>query len=77
MLQSKDLSLVLNGAEMHKEGTFEIRDVAPGVYTVLATVDNAAVPMMARQALQVASENVEGLRLSPQPGGSVRGRLRM
>jgi len=77
MLQSKDLSLVLNGAEMHKEGTFEIRDVAPGAYTVLATVDNAAVPMMARQALQVASENVEGLRLSPQPGGSVRGRLRM
>ncbi|MFZ0815605.1 MAG: carboxypeptidase-like regulatory domain-containing protein [Candidatus Sulfotelmatobacter sp.] len=77
MLQSKDMSLVLNGAEMHKDGSFEIRDVAPGAYTIFATVDNAAGPMMARQALQVASENVEGLRLAPQAGGSIRGSIRM
>ena len=77
MLQSKDFSLVLNGAEMHKDGSFEIRDVSPGAYTILATVDNAAVPMMARQALQVTSTNVEGLRLAPQPAGAIRGRLRM
>jgi len=77
MLQSKDFSLVLNDAEMHKDGSFEIRDVSPGAYTILATVDNVAVPMMARQALQVTSENVEGLRLAPQTGGSIRGRLRM
>ncbi len=76
MLQSKDFSLVLNGAEMHKDGSFEIRDVSPGAYTIVATVDNAAAPMMARQALQIA-ENVEGLRLAPQTGGSIRGRLRM
>jgi hypothetical protein len=76
MLQSRDFSLVLNGAEMHKDGTFEIRDVAPGTYTILATVDNAALPMMARQALQMTA-NVEGLRLAPQPGGSIRGHLRM
>ena len=77
MLQSKDMSLVLNGAEMHKDGSFEIRDVTPGAYTIFATVDNAAAPMMARQALQVASENVEGLRLAPQAGGSIRGSVRM
>ena len=77
MLQSKDFSLVLNGAEMHKDGSFEIRDVSPGAYTILATVDNVAVPMMARQSLQVTSENVEGLRLAPQTGGSIHGRLRM
>jgi hypothetical protein len=77
MLQSKDLSLVLNGAEMHKDGSFEIRDVAPGAYTIFATVDNAAAPMMARQPLLVASENVEGLRLAPQAGGSIRGRVRL
>ncbi|MGA9305840.1 MAG: carboxypeptidase-like regulatory domain-containing protein, partial [Candidatus Sulfotelmatobacter sp.] len=28
MLQSKDFSLVLNGAEMHRDGSFEIRDVS-------------------------------------------------
>jgi hypothetical protein len=58
MLQSKDFSLMLNGAEMHKDGTFEIRDVAPGAYTILATVDNAAAPMVARQALQITSWNL-------------------
>jgi Carboxypeptidase regulatory-like domain len=77
MLQSKDFSLVLNGAEMHKDGSFEIRDVSPGAYTIFATVDNAAAPMMARQALQIGTANVDGLQLAPQAGGSIRGRLRM
>jgi hypothetical protein len=77
MLQSRDFSLVLNGAEIHQDGSFVIRDVAPGSYTILATVENAAVPMMARQALQVASNSVDDLRLAPQPGGWIHGRLRI
>jgi protocatechuate 3,4-dioxygenase beta subunit len=77
MLQSRDFSVVLNGAEMHKDGSFVIRDVSPGSYTILATVDGSAVPMMARQTLQVGSSNVDGLRLAPQPGAVVRGRLRL
>lgn len=77
MLQSRDFRLVLNGAEMHKDGSFVIRDVSPGNYEIVATVDGSAVPMMARQPLQVGSTNVEGLRLSPQPGGSVHGHLRV
>ena len=77
MLQSRDFRLVLNGAEMHKDGSFVIRDVSPGNYEIVATVDGSAVPMMARQPLQVGSSNVEGLRLSPQPGGSVHGHLRV
>ena len=76
MLQSKDFNLVLSGAEMHKDGSFEIRDVSPGTYTIVATVDNVAVPMVARQSLQLA-ESVDGVRLSPQSGGTVRGRLHM
>jgi len=77
MLQSRDFNLVLNGAEMHADGSFVIRDVAPGAYTILATVENAPVPMMARQALQVVSNSVEDLRLAPQPGGWIHGRLRL
>jgi hypothetical protein len=78
MLQSKDFGLVLNGAEMHKDGSFEIRDVSPGAYTIVATVDNVSIPMTARQPLQIASDNnVEGLQLTPQPGGTIRGHLRM
>ncbi len=76
MLQSRDFSLVMNGAEMHKDGSFVIRDVSPGNYTILASVEGAAVPMTARQSLQVGSTNVDGLRLSPQPGAVVHGRLR-
>jgi hypothetical protein len=77
MLQSHDFNLVLNGAEMHKDGSFVIRDVAPGAYTILATVENSAVPMMARQSLQIVGNSVEGLRLAPQPGGWIHGRLRV
>lgn len=76
LLQSRDFNLVLNGAEMHRDGSFVIRDVAPGAYTILATVENGAAPMMARQSLQVTN-SVEGLRLAPQPGAWIRGRLRL
>ena len=77
MLQSRDFNLVLNGAEMHKDGSFVIHDVAPGAYMILATVENASAPMMARQALQVISDNIDGLRLAPQTGGWIHGRLRL
>jgi len=77
MLQSRDFNLVLNGAEMHQDGSFVIRDVAPGAYTILATVENSTVPMMARQSLQVVSNSIEGLRLAPQPGSWIRGHLRL
>jgi protocatechuate 3,4-dioxygenase beta subunit len=77
MLQSRDFSLVLNGAEMHKDGSFVIHDVSPGSYTILASIEGSPVPMTARQSLQVGSTNVEGLRLSPQPGTSTQGRMRV
>jgi protocatechuate 3,4-dioxygenase beta subunit len=77
MLQSRDFSLVLNGAEMHKDGSFVIHDVSPGSYTILASIEGSPVPMTARQSLQVGSTNVEGLRLSPQPGGTLQGRMRV
>jgi len=76
MLQSRDFNLILNGAEMHKDGSFVIRDVAPGAYTIVATVEDAGTPMMARQSLMLASNSIEGLRLSPQPGGWVHGSVR-
>jgi hypothetical protein len=76
MLQSKDFNLTLNGAEIRKDGSFEIRDVAPGAYTVVATV-SGGTPLMARQALEVGAENVESLHLVPQAGGWVHGRLRV
>lgn len=77
MLQSRDFNMVLNGAEMHKDGSFEIHDVSPGMYTVVASVENGPMPMMARQSLKISGGSVDGLRLSPQPGGSIRGHLHL
>jgi len=77
LLQSRDFGLVLSGAEMRKDGSFIIRDVAPGAYTILATVENSVAPMTARQALQVGGNGIEGLRLAPQAGAIVRGRLHL
>jgi Carboxypeptidase regulatory-like domain len=77
MLQSRDFNLVLNGGEMHKDGTFIIRDVSPGSYTIVAMVDGLPTPMMARQSLQVGATNVDGVRLAPQAGATVRGQLRL
>ena len=77
MLQSRDFSLILNGADIRKDGSFVIHDVSPGSYTIIATIEGAPVPMMARQSLQVGSASVEGLRLSPQPGTAVQGRVRV
>ncbi len=77
MLQSRDFRLVTSGTEIHKDGSFVIRDVSPGSYTVLAAVEGSAVPMTAKQTLEVGSSNVDGMRLSPQPGASVRGHLRV
>ena len=76
-LQSRDFNLVMNGSEVHKDGSFVIHDVSPGSYTIQASVEGSPVPMTARQALQIGSTNVEGLRLAPQPGTTVRGRLRL
>jgi protocatechuate 3,4-dioxygenase beta subunit len=77
LLQSHDLAFVVNGAEMHKDGSFIIHDVAPGNYTILANVEGAPVPMMARQSVQVGPSSVEDVRLAPQPGAIVHGHLRM
>jgi protocatechuate 3,4-dioxygenase beta subunit len=77
LLQSREFRLVLNGGEIHGDGSFLIPDVAPGSYTIMATVNGASSPMTARQALQVGSTNVEGVRLSPQAGATVYGHLHL
>jgi hypothetical protein len=74
-LEANDFNVVFNGAEVHKDGSFVIYDVAPGTYTIVASVDNAPVPMIARQSLQVTSNNIDSLRLIPQTGATIRGKL--
>jgi hypothetical protein len=69
--------LVSSTAEVSKNGTFELRGVAPGSYTVVATALSGENAQSARQNIELATSNVEGLRLMPVPGALVKGRLRV
>jgi hypothetical protein len=77
VLQSKDLNLPQSAAEVKRNGSFEIRDVSPGAYTLVATITDRSGTRLARQTLQVASANLDGIRLVPQPGGWIHGYLRL
>src|SRR5579864_474732 len=77
MVHSRDLGLVWTSADVRKDGSFEIPEVSPGSYTLVATVSGPSISRMAHQTVQVASGDVEGLRLVPQSGGSIRGHLRL
>lgn len=77
LLEARDFSLIWNGAEIHKDGSFVIPGVSPGSYTILASIAGTPVPMTARQSLEVGSTNVEGLRLSLQPGTTIQGSVRV
>ena len=78
MLQSRDSRTFTSvGTEMHKDGSFLIRDVSPGSYTIMASVEGSPVPMTAQQSFEVGANSVDGLRLAPQPGAVIRGQLRL
>jgi hypothetical protein len=77
MLQSKDSNLTQSAAEVKKNGSFEVRDVSPGAYTLVAAVTDATGTKLAQQTVQVGSANVDGVRLAPQPGGWLHGHLRL
>jgi hypothetical protein len=77
VLQSKDSNLMQSAAEVKKNGSFEIRDVSPGTYMLVATITDRSGTRLARQILQVASANLDGIRLAPQSGGWIHGYLRL
>jgi hypothetical protein len=76
MLRATDFNSTLNGGEVRKDGTFEIRDVSPGTYTLLTTVTGAAPQtLLARQTIEVGQDDITDVHLAPQPGTEIRGRL--
>jgi protocatechuate 3,4-dioxygenase beta subunit len=76
-LHSSESSLVFNETEVGKDGKFELRDVAPGAYTLMAIDDSGQQPRIARQSLNVNGSNLDGIRLTPLPGATIRGQIRM
>lgn len=77
ILRSKDAQSMFGGGEVDKNGKFEILHVAPGSYTITAVSAFADSPMIARQNLDVGEANIDDLRLIPQAGATLRGRVHL
>jgi hypothetical protein len=77
ILRSKDAQSTFGGGEVDKNGKFEILHVAPGSYTITAVSAFADSPMIARQSLEVGEANIDDLRLIPQAGAILRGRVHL
>jgi Carboxypeptidase regulatory-like domain len=75
MLRGKDSNSMFNAAEIGKDGKFEILHVTPGAYTLMAMTVMSDTPQIMRRPLEVAESNIDDLRLSPQPGTTLRGQV--
>jgi protocatechuate 3,4-dioxygenase beta subunit len=61
--------------EIGTDGRFDVHGVGPGSYVLRASVGTGAQSLTARQDINVAAADVEGVRLTPLPSFTVSGRL--
>ena len=59
-----------------KDGSFDIGEVAPGSYEVIAMDYNDANPRMANRPVEVNGADVDGVDLTFQPTATIQGHLR-
>jgi hypothetical protein len=59
------------------QGAFEIRNVPPGSYTLMAQMWDNGKQYNALEPLEVGSADVEGITLQPTLGSKIRGRVRV
>jgi protocatechuate 3,4-dioxygenase beta subunit len=77
MLRERDASAMYTASEVDPEGKFELQHVAPGTYTVAAMSLMPETSQVATETIEVTDSNVDGLRLIPVSGATVRGKLRL
>lgn len=63
------------GTSADKQGSFEIRDVVPGSYNLIASWSDEGKSYMARQPVEVVATDVEGFQVTITPGVEVNGHL--
>jgi protocatechuate 3,4-dioxygenase beta subunit len=68
-----DKGSAYNEVEVRPDGSFEIRNVAPGTYDLMAVESTGYKMRTARTHEVVSASNIEGIRMIPQSGAVVRG----
>ena len=76
-LRSKSGESVHAAPEVASDGQFEVRGVAPGAYTLIASSGSEAHPLSAKEDITVVSGDVSGVKLVPAPTFSLSGHLRV
>jgi Carboxypeptidase regulatory-like domain len=65
-----------NAAISEKDGSFDIAEVAPGSYEIIAMEFTGETPRMAHKSVEVAAADVDGVELAFQPTLTIAGHLR-
>jgi hypothetical protein len=61
--------------EIGPDGQFEVRGLAPGSYTLLASTGSGLQSLTARQDISVVAADLDGLKLAPLPAFTLSGHL--
>ena len=61
--------------EIGPDGQFEVRGVAPGSYTLIASAGSGLQSVTARQDITVVAADLDGLKLAPLPAFTLSGHL--
>ena len=65
------------GASPRSDGTFEIRNLLPGVYIVTAASNTTADPRTAREEVTITDSDVAGVKLTLTPGAAMAGTVKL
>lgn len=74
-MMAKGINNAMNGADVAPDGSFEVRGVAPGSYSITAYSSSEGQFLTARQGVTVVAADVEGLKLVPTRPFTVSGEL--
>ena len=75
MLRGKDANIMFSAGQVDKEGNFEVRNVAPGNYVLVAMTVIADNPQIVRQTIDVGSADLDDVQLILLPPATIRGRV--
>ncbi len=76
-VRSKSTDSIHAAPDVSRDGRFEVRGVAPGSYSVIATLGSESRPLTAREDVSVIAGDIDGVRLTPSPAFTLSGHLRV